>query len=208
AGDCVAEAGWIAERVALHAVKRRAVACAITNGGPHTAAGWAAHYLLFASRLAGRAAGPVVPPDPAIHGHSVPRDELLAIGGFRENLRIGEDTDLAARLHARGVEIFFHPAVRTAHFGPTGTIAMLVDQFRRGRRRARTTRRMRSGLALLAALPRDMTFRLAWVVREAWRNAPAERWRVTAIMPWLAAGAAANCTGWVYEQLRIPRATR
>lgn len=205
-GDCVAEPGWVVSRVALHAAKRRAVASAITNGGPHSPAGWAAHYLLFASRMPGRPAGTVIPPDPAVHGLSVAREELLAMAGFREDLRTGEDTEVAWRLRARGIEILFDPAVRTAHFGPGGTMAMLIDQFRRGRLRAHTSRHTRSSMALLARAPREVYQRVRWIVRQAWRHAvPPERVRIVLVLPWIAAGAAANCAGWLREQLVMVR---
>lgn len=200
--DCVAEAGWISTRVELHGLKRRAVASAITKGGRNSPAAWASHYLLFCSRLSGRRAGSVIPPDPAVHGHSVPRQMLLATGGFREDLRIGEDTILAIRLHRLGVEIFFDPRVRTAHFEPTATIPMLIDQFRRGRRRTRGGRAWRAPLALVLRLPRDIVIRLVWVVVQGWRNAAGDRWLILLILPWLAAGAAANCLGALFEQVR------
>jgi GT2 family glycosyltransferase len=203
-GDCLAEPGWVAARLALHGERRRAVASAITNGGPRTPAGWAAHYLTFSGRLPGRGAGVVIPPDPAAHGLSVPRDELLAIGGFREDLRVGEDTEAARRLHERGVEILFHPSVRTAHLGPRWTLGMLGDQFRRGARRSRAEgARAASASALLSRIPAEALARFRWTTSQAWRHAVPERRRLVLVSPWLAAGAAANVVGWAREQLRM-----
>jgi mycofactocin system glycosyltransferase len=54
-------------------------------------------------------------------------DDLLALGGFDESMRVGEDVDLCWRLVAAGRRIRYEPAVHAAHEHR----GYLVDWFRR-----------------------------------------------------------------------------
>jgi glycosyltransferase involved in cell wall biosynthesis len=212
-GDCLAEPGWVARRVVAHRSGHRAVASAVTNAGPHTAAGWAAYYLGFAARQPGRDGGRVRPPDARAHGMSFDRALLEEIGPFPEDVRVGEDTEAARRLADRGIEIWYEPAVRTAHLGPAGLQAMVRDQFRRGRQRARAVPMPLAGRGrrrVLGASLRAGFRRLRWILRNSLAF-ETHRWRPITVLPWIVAGALANQVGWTRERfllLDLPRPLR
>lgn len=193
AADCVAEPGWIAHRVEAHENGWAAVASAVTNGERTSPAAWAFHFDLYSGRLATRAAGPVSYPDPAGHGLSYTRDLLERLGPFDETLRIGEDTDMARRMREAGVVARFEPTVRTSHFGPRTTAALVHERARRA-----------ADVAALdpAAIPPTVRAALGmWASRvratfqSAWKGAgPDRRWVIVAT-PWIALGCAAGVVG-------------
>jgi GT2 family glycosyltransferase len=51
------------------------------------------------------------------------------VGGFDEDLLIGEDTDLAWRMRARGIMLFYNPAIRIVHHYRPTLPASLRQQF-------------------------------------------------------------------------------
>ena len=57
AGDCIAEPGWVAGRLASHGAGALAVSSAVTNATPWNPFASAAHHLLFAPRLPGTPPG-------------------------------------------------------------------------------------------------------------------------------------------------------
>ena len=128
--DCTAQAGWAAHRLRRHRAGAPAVATALVNSHPRNAFATASHLALFVRRLPGV---------PEIHAHrygaSFARSLFDRYGLFREDLRTGEDTEFAARL-PDAAKPQWAPEVRAAHANPTGPIAMLADQYRRGRRMA------------------------------------------------------------------------
>lgn len=118
AADCVAMPGWAQLRLDRHRTGHTTVSSAIVNGGPHNTAGWTYHYARFAARTLGRPPGLVRFPDPAVYSASYDRALLKSLGPFREDLRVGEDTDMAVRMMGQGEMTWFDPAIQTAHFGP------------------------------------------------------------------------------------------
>ena len=193
AADCVAEPGWITRRVEAHENGWAAVASAVTNGERGSPAAWAFHFELYSGRLPTRAAGPVAYPDPACHGLSYTRDLLERLGPFDEGMRIGEDTDMARRMAETDVVARFEPTVRTAHFGPRTTAALVHERARRAARVAdldptATPLTIRSALGIWCS-------RVSATLRDAWRGAGPDRKWVVAAAPWIALGRAAGLVG-------------
>ncbi|MEZ5285384.1 MAG: glycosyltransferase [Vicinamibacterales bacterium] len=128
AGDCVARPRWVAGRLAAHAAGADIVASAVVNHRPRNPFAAAAHTLLFSPRLPG------TPPRHRLHyGASFSRSLVARHGVFRADLRTGEDTELRERVtgHAR---LVYRGDVQAAHRNPTRLLALLADQFHRGRR--------------------------------------------------------------------------
>lgn len=136
AADCIAEPGWVAARLAAHRAGADAVASAVTNASPSSLAAWASYVALFNRRMPGTPAAVALR-----YGVSYRRALLASHGGFREDLRTGEDTELHARL-VRSGEIVWAPTVRTAHRHPETLKALFADQFHRGRRSASAWRNL------------------------------------------------------------------
>lgn len=210
AADCIAEPGWVAERLAAHRAGRRAVASAVTYAGANRVSGWASHYILFSGRLPGRCAGPASWPDPAAHSLSFSREVLDLIGPFDESLRLGEDTEAARRLKSLGVEIWFEPRVRTAHRAPLTGRDMLRDAYRRGALKSRFLRTLgerreitvgKTMRAFLSTLVR----RTRWTLRTGWHYGRGERWRVALSVPWIVVGRVAGLLGFSVEEVRAAR---
>lgn len=203
AGDCEAEPGWIAGRLRAHRAGHPVVAGAVTNGDRSRPAAWGYHFATFPRRLAARPAGPVPATDAAAHGCSFERTVLDAIGRFDPAVRVGEDTDVAAALAARGVPIWFEPAVRTRHRGPRTTVALFAECAARGRQvgaergPAATSRRgvVRLLRAEVARTPR------------VWREAGADRWWFLATLPWSLAAQAVFVVARQRAGRRLPRAS-
>lgn len=198
AADCLAEPGWTAARLAAHRAGHRVVAGAMTAAPPLRPSSLASHTVLFCQRLPGRGSGAVALPDAAAHGLSFDREVLDAIGPFDESMRVGEDTDAAQRLAELGEEIWLEAAVRTAHRGPSDTLAMLRDHHRRGAVSATA-----AGESLRpTALPRALigypvaVAAVSWTTFAiAWRNSPGERLRLVACAPWLVMAVGAGLLG-------------
>ncbi|WP_421730842.1 glycosyltransferase [Brevundimonas sp.] len=130
ASDCVARPGWVAGRMAHHRAGSDAVASAVVNDAPRNLIAWASHLNTFPERL------PHVPEDAALrYGVSYARKLFVAHGLFREDLRIGEDTEFHRRIGRRA--IVWAPEIRTAHRNPRKLRAFLLDQYQRGRRSGR-----------------------------------------------------------------------
>jgi GT2 family glycosyltransferase len=128
AGDCLATPGWAAARLARHRAGARAVASSLApaDEGLIARAAWIFQH---SARL------PLEQPVPAsLHGVSYARSDLEAHGPFREDVLVGEDTELNDLLVAAGVEIAWAPEVVTLHRYPTGPVEMLRDAWARGRR--------------------------------------------------------------------------
>ncbi len=176
AADCLAEPGWAAARIAAHRGGADAVASAVTNPYRRSLAAWTSYVALFNRRMPGVPAA-----DALLYGVSYARSLFDRFGGFREDVRGGEDTDFHRRLEGV-VPIAWEPRVRTAHRHPTALGSLLRDQFRRGARSATAWRTLEG-----PAPPSVATNALRRVpegARLAWRAAgPGER-------PWIAAAIA------------------
>jgi len=131
AADCLAEPGWVRERLAAHRGGARAVAGCVTQVEPRKLASIAFHILMYARRMPG------TPPGQRLHySLSYDRNLFERYGLFSEDLRSGEDTDFNSRLRS-DVAVTWAGDVRTAHRHPTGVVALLRDMWRRGNRMAK-----------------------------------------------------------------------
>ena len=130
AADCVAAEEWARARLDRHLAGTPAVACALLPHRPWNLFAWASHIALFVRRLPGTPEGETLR-----YGASFARPLFDQYGLFREDLRIGEDTEFIARLPER-LRPVWTPGVVTMHATPTTPGRMLRDQLERGRRRA------------------------------------------------------------------------
>ncbi len=205
AADCVAEPGWLAARLTAHRSGHQVVAGTMTAAGPFRPSSFASHVTLFCQRLPGRRAEEVTLPDAAAHGLSFDRAVLDRLGPFDPDLRVGEDTDAARRLTDLGIHIWLEPAVRTAHRGPVGTVAMLRDHHRRGVTAARAAAGSLPLIALARALlvyPIAVLIVSGTTLRTAWRNSSSDRWKIVVSAPWVISAVAAGLAGRYRERLR------
>jgi hypothetical protein len=166
AADCLAEPGWAAARLREHRAGAAAVASVLTNAYPASLSAWGALLLLHNRRLA------VTKPRQQLHySLSYARDLFERFGRFREDLRVGEDTEFNARFAHYAHTVLALDAV-TAHRYPTGVKTMLRDAFRRGRLQARTHGAIegRKPSRLLVALrgPRNIQQALVVATRSPW----------------------------------------
>ena len=204
AADCEAEPGWVQARLDAHRQGRPVVAGAMTAGPSGQRVGpvsFGSHLALYSYRLPGRPAGPVVAPDPAVHGLSYTRAALDRIGPFATDVLIGEDTAAATRLATAGTEIWFEPTVRTAHRGPTSVRELLASHRRRGVATARWAPEPMSRAAAAIRVPVAALATSADALRTAWRFSPSRRGRVVAAAPWVVAARAATAIG--HYQVRV-----
>jgi hypothetical protein len=142
-----------------------------------------------------------------VHSTSFVREVLLESGPFVEDVVAGEDSDMIARVSARGVDVWFEPTVRTAHRGPRGTSAVLQDQWRRGRTRATTNGYLRPPTSWPRTL-REGIWRARYVLSTAWAHGRGERLRIVLTAPWTTVCAVVNQLGWGYQnRLRQSRST-
>jgi hypothetical protein len=122
--------GSIAARIAAHRLGH-AMVTGTTLNGTRTVAGWAAYFLDNSTVLPGR-------PSELLDGPpahcSYTREALLEIGGFREDLRAGEDTVVNHELARRGHTAYRAREVRLIHHTPCRTRSRLLGHyFVRGR---------------------------------------------------------------------------
>ncbi|MFP8781047.1 glycosyltransferase [Hydrogenophaga sp. RWCD_12] len=130
ASDCLAQPGWVSERLAAHRTGHSAVASALLCHRPRHPIALAAHLTLFCKRM------PLVPVGLAqCYGASYDRRLFEQHGPFREDIEGGEDTDFHLRLDPTQ-RPFWCPTVQTVHRGPSTLRGFVCDQFKRGRRAA------------------------------------------------------------------------
>lgn len=188
AGDCTAAPGWIEARLKAHRAGARAVASAVAP--PEDAGYWtrAAHLFLFGLR------SPRLPSALAQrYGASYDRRVFAEAGYFNPALRIGEDSDFAARLAGR-VSAEWNRGVVTVHDGPRGPWQYIRDMHGRGYRAARQHlhRRAQSSFASFGRLADERTELALRVAREGWRLSAAE---VERLKPAIRLGAVAYAAG-------------
>lgn len=175
ASDHIAREDWGATRLKLHRRGHSAVACAVVNSHPGNLYAWASHLSILVRRLPG------VPRKEALrYGASYSRSLFEKYGEFREDLRIGEDTEFNARLD-RADRPVWAPAVQTIHLNPTTFRDMVQSQFDRGRR---------TGLywppKKEQSLPAYVRERFTSIARLSWRSVRGrERFFVAACWPFL-----------------------
>lgn len=132
AADCVAAPGWASRRLAAHAAGALAVASALRpapgKDGRVPLASWATYALLHPRRF------PECPPDEvAAYGASYSRRLFELHGLFREDLRVGEDTEFRHRITSSGSAPEWAPEVVTLHNYPATLKEALIEMFERGR---------------------------------------------------------------------------
>lgn len=200
AADCRAEPGWAAARLAAHRGGHAAVASAIVNPYRRNLFAWAAQASLFAARMPG-----TPPAARLLYGGSYARHLFARLGGFREDVEGGEDSDFNRRLAEAGIPLHWAPGVRTAHDHPRRLGALLADHHRRGRRTAASLGRLSGAGAGWVA--RQALARVRRTLPLAWRSAaPAERPWIAAAAPLVVLAAAAYAAGAAAEGRRARRA--
>lgn len=123
-------AGSLAARLAAHR-RGYAMVTGTTQNGTNTASGWASYFLDHNSVLPGRPSE-VLSESPAHCSYL--RDALLTVGGFREDVRTGEDTLVNNALFALGYGAWRDRDLRLVHHTPCRTPARLArHHFVRGR---------------------------------------------------------------------------
>ena len=161
--DCVARPGWVQHRIALHRAGHEAVASALDAMASYNTVDRASLYLVHPARLAGHPSGPAG--EYRSYGLSFTRELLQRAGPFDATLRSYEDTAIAERVRALGVEPWFDPRVCIEHDGPRTLRHLVRDQFSRGRRES---------WAELLLLP-------AGRHRHRWEVAPGTRFLIVAL---------------------------
>ena len=157
--------GSLAARVRAHDLGYDMVT-GVTLNGTRTRAGWASYFLDHSNVLPGFPSAELTY---APWHCSYRREALLAVGGFPENLRAGEDTVINEELFRRGYLAFRAQDLYLIHHSPCRTPwRLLRHHFTRGRGYARILRAgdgqstpRRPGLIARHLLPTSITGRLA-----------------------------------------------
>ncbi|WP_217572167.1 glycosyltransferase family 2 protein [Mesorhizobium sp. GbtcB19] len=128
ADDCLACPQWAEIRVLRHRDGAAAVASAIVNSHPRKLVACAAYLVTYMRRLPG------LPAEKAQrYGVSFDRKLFDRYGLFDERMISGEDTEFMARL-PEALRPVWEPRVLTVHRNETRLLALLADQYGRGRR--------------------------------------------------------------------------
>jgi len=180
-----------------------------TLNGTRTRAGWASYFLDHSNVLPG---WPSTELSYAPWHCSYRREALLAVGGFPEDLRAGEDTVVNEELFRRGYLAYRAQDLRLIHHSPCRTPGRLVrHHFIRGRGHGRILRdrpgegaSFLPGLVARNLLPRDITRRLAETSRNVQVGAgdPILCSEYRRAFPLVAAAVVAGWVGTVYELIQ------
>lgn len=145
ADDCIAESGWLRERLRLHCEGAPAVASALLCHRPNDPVAMAAHLSLYVRRM------PRTHPSVALtYGASYARALFDKYGLFRNDLESGEDTEFHQRLE-KADQPLWQPQIRTVHMGEETLASFLFGQYRRGRQIAKAWGKMGSFTSGLVA---------------------------------------------------------
>lgn len=178
ASDLVAAPGWAAGRLARHRAGAMSVASAIRNDQASNLFAWASHVSLHARRMEG-----VSKRRALRYGASYARALFDHYGLFREDLRIGEDTEFHCRLRKKDRPAWA-PQVVASHRYPESWGEHLEDQRDRGRLAALHWPRKPDKGPLVRPLWRSFD-----AVRAGMRaSPPRDRWRILAAAPIVLAG--------------------
>lgn len=131
AGDCLARPGWVVGRLARHRAGALSVSSAVVPLDGSGLVPLAASLLHYSTRHP--EADPRFVTD---YGQSYARRLLALCGSFPPGLPVSEDTVLN-RIAASFARPVWAPEVQTAHHDPETLADWLVDERRRGQRRAR-----------------------------------------------------------------------
>jgi GT2 family glycosyltransferase len=187
AGDCIAMPGWAQARIARHRAGAGAVSSALLPAS-RSASSVAASLLLCSDRLPHLRS----PSPSTLSGVSYDRRLLEAFGPFPDGVAFGEDPAFNDRLLAAGVHIDWAPETVAAHHFPSGLGALLIDHYKRGRRRGSLYRDpLRRGLFACGAVVAPA--RGLW--RSARAGAPFRPSELIRAAPLLLAGTAATVAG-------------
>ena len=208
--DCVARPGWVKTRVEAHRAGHEAVATTVAVTNFERTAARVHAYLCHCDRLEGPFRGRAGPP--RSYGLSFTRELLNRAGPFDEALWTTEDTLMARRLAAFGVDAWVEPSLCAEHVGPRRLRELLQEQAALGRRQARSELvstapgsvrlRLESHAPRLAVGLRAVRHgigRSGFLARNLRRCAP-DRRDVMATMPWIVLGLTADMLGWAREQ--------
>lgn len=199
--------GSLAARLRAHRLGYPMVTGVVLNGTPNWA-GWASYFMDHAANLPGQPAT-VLDSPPAHCSYAL--EPLLELGGFPEDLRVGEDTIVNTALFHRGYVAYRDPRIQLTHYSPCRTLWRLVrHHFVRGRGLGRITLlNTAKGGSLLnrrflkAHLLQHLPRRLSWTSRSVWRWGQSEyRRRYMQVFPLVTAGSVAVWLGMWYEILR------
>jgi glycosyltransferase involved in cell wall biosynthesis len=134
ASDCLATAGWLQARLAVHQGGEMAVSSALAPApdaaGLVNTVTWAAYAMTHIGRTPHTSASLA-----SCYGLSYNRVLFDRHGTFNERLEVGEDTDFNKRISAHN-PTGWHPDVVTLHRYPATLFAAVKDQIGRGRRSA------------------------------------------------------------------------
>jgi glycosyltransferase involved in cell wall biosynthesis len=199
--------GSLAARMLAHDLGY-AMVTGTTLNGTHTWAGWASYFLDNSAVLPGR---PSTELTGAPSHCSYRRSALLAIGGFPEHLRAGEDTVVNQELARRGYDAYRAQDVTIVHRSPCRTPWQLArHHFVRGRGFGRILRerdgwgrRNLFGPSGLRFLRQQTVRRLSTTTRNVrrWGDRRIRKQYVRAF-PMVVAGTLAAAAGTWYELLR------
>lgn len=122
--------GSLAARIRAHELGYAMVSGATLNG-TETRAGWASYFLDHSARLPGRPSGELGGPPAAC---SYVRELLEDVGGFRDDVRAGEDTRVNVELTRQGHRGYHSRDVVLVHHSPCRSVFRLLrHRFTRGR---------------------------------------------------------------------------
>jgi glycosyltransferase involved in cell wall biosynthesis len=197
--------GSLAARLRAHRLGHPMVTGTTLNGTP-TPAGWASYFLDHSAVLPGRPSEVLATPPSHC---SYERELLLAVGGFPDHLRAGEDTVVNHLMYATGARAYRAADVPLVHASPCTTVPRLLrHHFVRGRAHGRI---LLEHAAPQGVLDREELGRIGLPYlprRLAATSANVRRWggpelgeRYRRARPLVAAGAAAAWTGLWFELL-------
>jgi glycosyltransferase involved in cell wall biosynthesis len=154
-------------RLEAHRLGYAMVTGSVING-TKTRSGWASYFLDHSGSLPGRPSGELEGP-PAHCSYD--RRALLAVGGFPEGLRAGEETVVNNELWRRGYPAYRSAGIRLVHRSPCRNPAQLVHHhFQRGRSMGRILQaEWRQGRRTIAELLRNWASP-AYVLRRTTRT--------------------------------------
>ncbi|MEA2366266.1 MAG: spore germination protein [Thermoleophilaceae bacterium] len=122
--------GSLAARIGAHQLGYPMVTGTTLNG-TRTRSGWASYFLDHSSVLPSRPSGRLT--GPPAHCSYI-RDQLVAVGGFPEDMRAGEDTVVNVELTRRGLVAYRASEVTIVHRSRcTNPVRLLGHHFQRGR---------------------------------------------------------------------------
>ena len=196
--------GSLAARLRAHRLGYPMVTGVVLNG-TSTRSGWASYFLDHAANLPDKPAT-VLDHPPAHCSYAL--EPLLELGGFPEDLRVGEDTTVNTALYRRGYVTYRDPGIQLTHHSPCRNPWRLVrHHFVRGRGFGRITlRNTAKGSSLLnrrflnTFLLQYLPRRLSLTSRSVWAS-PDYRRRYALVFPLVLAGSVAAWLGIWYEIL-------